>query len=482
MTLQKRICAFTAFFLCVFLLLSTLVLPVTAAPTREEALSTMDNAASVWFSHLESDRLVASKNETVNVGAGSSVKVMAGLLLCESLADDLYDEINVTSEVLSMIAPYSSGRKLGFKSTDVFAVYDLLYIALCGSYNDAFYVLALYSHGTIEAFVSAMNARAAELGMDGTHFEDLTGIVSGSRTTAEDMAKLAVVAYRNNLYMEGCSYKDYVCHTLGSSYSREVKAYNNNALISVRYGENQYEQQYFREECRGMSAGSTDADGNCVVTIAEHGAETYVCVVLGGKEIKNDTKTDKYGYIIINNLLDWVYKTYSYVQVLTPGVALATLPVSLSASTTQVRVCVNESLEKYLPKDAVLGTDITYSFRLFSTELEAPFEENTHVGYVAVIYDGEVIGVANLYTMAEAEQSLLNVVMYGFRHWLTSRGVIAGLLFFLLAMIAWIVTEYVFWYRRHRKWDKYFGDKIKLPDKMLRSRRDPDRLRNNKKQ
>ena len=119
-----------------------------------------------------------------------------------------------------------------------------------------------------------------------------------------------------------------------------------------------------------MSAGSTSADGNCVVTVAKHGNESYLCIVLGGLEIDGV----EFGYRIANRLIDWVYETYSYVEVITPEVTVCTVPVTVSDFTTEIAVRVKESFYAYLPQNAELGKDVTYSIRLNQEALEAPVE------------------------------------------------------------------------------------------------------------
>lgn len=456
-----RLCALG---LCLLFCMPLVSLSSVAADNATE-LPSMDEARAVWLSHLESGRLVASKAENTSVGAGSSVKVMSGLLLCELFANKnkMYDRIYIGEDVWRAAESYG-GYRLDIEQGDEFTAYDLLYAAICGSYNNTFYILAYYiTNGSIEAFVDMMNARATALGMNNTYFEDVTGVAGASRTTARDMATLATVAYQNADYMTLCDTTDYAC----SSAKRSYQFYNNNSLVC------QYkETKYYQDSCHGMSAGSTTADGNCVVTIAKHDMETYVCVVLGGTE----TSMEKFGYRIANRLVDWVYETYSYVAVVSPDINICTVPVTVSDLVTTVRVRTKDTLYAYLPT----GAEYTYSIRLTNTELEAPFEDGTFVGYVAVIYDGRVIGTASLYTVGGAERSALISSIKAIKAWTQKRAVIAGIFFFLIACIAWGVAEYILWRRRRHKWDKYFSDKMKVPDKMMKQRSDPNRLRDRK--
>ncbi len=459
-------------FFCAYLIL--LSFPFSAVAAEEIEIPSMKEASAVWFSHVESGILVASKQEAANVGAGSSVKVMSGLLLCEALSGRLGEQILLDDAIWEMASPKFIGHCLKLQRGDIISVKDLLYAAVCGSYNDAFYTLAVYLDGSCDAFLERMNRRGAELGMEHTRFEDATGVVSGSRTTAADMAKLVSVAYQNDLYMTLCQT---VSYQFSSVKDPNWSFYNNNALVC------QYQEtKYYQKHCFGMSAGSSD-DGNCVLTVAKHNNETYICVVLGGSTIKDGASTEQYGYRIVNRLVDWVYDTYTYMEIVSPNVDICTVPVTVSDMTSEVSLRTKETLSAYLPRTAELGQDIVYSIRLNDEALEAPFEEGTFAGYLAVIYDGRVLGTVKLYTAAGAERSGLISSLLSIQALTQNRAVVAGLLFFIVAITAWIVTEAIIRSRRRHRWDKYFSNKMEDMDVVIRSTTpDPDRLRKPPKQ
>ncbi len=444
--LSQRIVCFLLVFVFLFALLPFTVFASTPASPS------MDEASAVWFSHIESDLLICSKNENANVGAGSSVKVLSGLLFCELLHKRRSEEIYISDELLDFV-PSSSGRSLHIEEGDLITVEQLLYAAVCGSYNDAFYLLAAYAMGSVEAFLELMNARALELGATQTTFSDITGILDGSRTTASDMAKIAFTAYQNELYMSACTTVSFPF----SSIKLNKTIYNRNALVC------QYEtQKYYNKYCLGMSAGTTSKDGNCVVTVSERNGERYLCVVLGAQE----TNDVEYGYRIANRLIDWVYATYSYHEVISPNTQICTLPVTVSDMTSEVAVYVKESLYAYLPADVTLGEDVTYSIRLTQTELEAPVQKDQFVGYVAVIYEGRVLGTVSLYTAEGAERSSIISSLKLIESWSKSRSVRAGAIFFVLALASYLSVEYVLYKRRRNKWNRYFSNKVELPDHM----------------
>ena len=448
-------------------LLTSLLLLLCALPfstlAAESNLPSMGEAASVYLKHLESGRVVCSKDETYLLGAGSTVKMMAGLLLCERFEAYSQQSVVITQELYDAV-PRLHGRSLKLTVGEETTIDHLLFAAICGSYNDAFYVLAAFAAGSVDAFIDEMNSRATIMGLKNTVFEDVTGIVDGSRTTAEEIAQIALAAYQNPYYMA-------ICNTVSFEYFSSAKSqnvYNNNKLVCVYQ-----DQKYYNKKCIGMSAGSTTRDGNCVVTIAKQNDQTYVCVVMGGKEMDGI----EFGYRIANRVVDWVFASYTYMQVLAPNTKICTINVATSDTASALDVIAKDSLHAYLPKGLEFGKDITYSIRLTETELEAPVKKDQFVGYVAVLYNGQVLGTAPLYTAGEASRSSIGSGLGAIRSWLENRAVIAGIAFFVLGVTAYVVIAYILQRRRHSRWDRYFSDKVELPDYM----RTPSRKKKDKK-
>ena len=58
-------------------------------------------------------------------------------------------------------------------------------------------LLATWDAGSIPAFVAKMNAAAARLGMDHSHFADASGVNPGSESTASDLLKVAALDMAN---------------------------------------------------------------------------------------------------------------------------------------------------------------------------------------------------------------------------------------------------------------------------------------------
>ncbi|MBQ8310119.1 MAG: D-alanyl-D-alanine carboxypeptidase [Clostridia bacterium] len=455
---QKKLFKTTVFLLCILLLFVSLPF---ASFAEQAPLPSLKEAAAAYLYHIESESLICSKEENTNLGAGSTVKVMAGLLFCEQLAERQNERVAITAKLLQSV-PSVAGYSLKIEEGDIFTVRQLLFAAICGSYNDAIYILGAYLYGSVEQCIDQMNLRAVELGANQTSFMDVTGINSGSRTTVADLAKITRVAWQNALYMEICNAKSFYLST--EFFSKTI--YNRNALISTQGGA---VNKYYNEYCNGMSAGSTSSDGNCVVTVAKHNKETYLCIVLGGQEIDGD----EYGYRITNRLIDWVYATYSYVEVISPEIDVCTIPVTVSDFTTEVRVRTKKAFSAYLPRGAEVGKDVTYSIRLNNTVLEAPVDEDCFVGYIAIVYQNKILETLELYTVERAERSSIASGLKWIQSLTEDRAVRAGFIFFILAISAWLITEYLLARRRRHKWDKYFSDKMEISETFLTKDQSP---------
>ena len=430
------------FLICITAFLS--LLPASAEGV-EIQIPSMEEATAVYFYHIEQEELIASKNEDIPINAGSTAKVMAGLIACEQLADRRNELVEVTAEMLEQ----TGGRTLKIKVGDQLTVEQLLYIALCGSYNDAYDILACYIAGSLEDYTGEMNRRAAELGAVDTVFTDASGIDDNSRTTAKDIAKIALAAYEDPLYMQITSTARYSCPETLKMDAQIIS--NRNALIYSTAT-----TAYHNDRCLGMSAGNTSRAGSCVVTAATNGTDSYLCIVMGAYE----TDERDFGYTVANRLINWVYDTYAYTEVITPDTLVCTLPVTVSDMTSEVEIRTKASLSCYLPVGIDLEKDITYSVRLIYQSLEAPVTEGTMVGYVAILYSGRTIDTLPLYTAGTAERSSFVSSLKSIQALTQSRVFRAGAIFFAVVLCAWILTEYILLQRRRHKWDKYFSMKM----------------------
>ncbi len=442
--------------IAVFLLVAVVLSLGTSrafAESSAEPFPDVSKASAVYFYHLESGRCMGAKNEDAVLPAGTTVRLLSGLIFCEELADRQGEWITVEE---SMLRETSGYYRYGMEAGERYTVEQLLYLSVCGGYNDAFYVLAsVLGDGSVQAFVEWMNRRAAELGATATTLMDPSGIADSSVTTALDLFLISRSVIENELYVR---ISGSVFYDLNGS--RRIE--NRNALISSA----QENGKYYNALCRGLSAGNTQRGGWSVVTLSQKDNDRYLCIVLGGEESLGE-QTEKYGYVIANRLIRWGYANYSYLEVLTPDTVICTIPVEVSDLVEEVQVKPAESLFFYLPADVSVGEELQLNVRLMYESLEAPVGAGTHVGYVAVIYEGEILGTAAIYTAEEAPRGAFVGGLKRIQSLTEHRAVRAGLIFFAVALVGWILTEYLLKRARHHKWDRYFSEKIDTSETFL---------------
>ena len=106
---------------------------------------------------------------------------------------------------------------------------EMLQLALMSSENRAASCLARNYPGGTQAFVEAMNRKAASLGMLQTHFNDATGLSSENVATARDLARMVQAAAGYPLIRE---FTTTASHSVEIGPSGRVLGFNNtNSLV-----------------------------------------------------------------------------------------------------------------------------------------------------------------------------------------------------------------------------------------------------------
>jgi D-alanyl-D-alanine endopeptidase (penicillin-binding protein 7) len=137
------------------------------------------------------------KNSKVALPIASITKLMTGLIVVEAKLD-MNEILTVTEDDVDREKFTTSRLAVGSQMTRG----DMLHIALMSSENRAAAALGRNYPGGVAGFVTAMNAKAQELGMYDTRYVDSSGLSSKNVASARDLAKLAMVAYQQPLLRE----------------------------------------------------------------------------------------------------------------------------------------------------------------------------------------------------------------------------------------------------------------------------------------
>lgn len=251
--------------------------PTTAATTQPTTRSPLNPAFSP--SSLESEIVLlvrASDGEAlIDQGGGETIypasmtKIMTVLVAIENL-DDLQEEITLDESMYAFIYE-SSASVAGFVENESVRAIDLLYGAMLPSGAEASIGLAQRISGSEEAFVRLMNERAAEIGMEDSHFTNVTGLHDEDHyTTAADISLLVRRAVENELFLKIFTTR------------RHSTAATNMHPDGITFYSTLFSHLESPEldgaTMLGGKTGYTSAAGQCLASLASRGGEQYVLV------------------------------------------------------------------------------------------------------------------------------------------------------------------------------------------------------------
>ncbi len=202
----------------------------------------------------------------------SVTKVMTLLLVMEAVDGGkiaLTDMVNVSAKAASM-----GGSQVYLKEGETMSVEEMLKCVVIASANDCAVALAEFVAGSEESFVAAMNARAAELGMVNTKFENTNGLddtATNHVTSARDIAIMsrALISHPKILEYSGIWMDTIRDCSFGLT--------NTNRLVRFYPG------------CTGLKTGSTAKAKFCISATAERDGLSLICVIMAAetRDIRN---------------------------------------------------------------------------------------------------------------------------------------------------------------------------------------------------
>lgn len=405
-------------------MVSFLILPSSAI---EPTGVNLDGAQGIYLYNIENDKILYEKNADQKIQPVSTVKIMAGLIATENLADRLDEVIVVTESMIANVV----GQHYNIMPGHNLSVKDLLYLAFCGGCHKSINILACVISGNPANFITLMNTKAKMLGMNDTFYSNATGMDSDTMyTTVNDIAKLCLAASKNPLLMQITTTDAYTTERLGD---RNFTFENRNYLVGTGYT-----PLYYNPLCHGLSAGSTIDSGYCVATIADNGDLSYLCIVMGAGTAESGRIQS---YDIANDIIDWAYTSWGYVEIISEGVTVCEMPVTMSMDIDSVIVVPAKSISAYLPTSTLLGTDITYNYSLNSEKLQAPVSEGAFVGVITAYKDGKEVATVDLVTKTSVAQSEVLYTLTKIKEISQSRIFIASVIFAICFTVLYILIK-----------------------------------------
>ena len=279
---------FLVFLLCMTLFLGN-VLPVRAA--------TEITAPSAILLEASTGQVIYEKNATERRSPASITKIMTLLLIFEALSErkvSLQDEVVTSAHAKSM-----GGSQVFLEEGETQTLETMIKCIVIASGNDASVAVAEHIAGSEADFVEKMNAKATELGMVDTHFEDCCGLTDSDShyTTAKDVAimsreltvKYPEVFTYTRIWMED------ITHVTRRGSSTFTLSSTNKLLKWYQW-------------TTGLKTGSTAKAKFCISATASKDGMDLIAVIMGAPDPKerfhDAEKLLNYGFSVSNLYVD----------------------------------------------------------------------------------------------------------------------------------------------------------------------------------
>ena len=343
--------------------------PLALPPVSEEPLLEVPplhpDCAAALLMEADSGQIIFQMNADSQRPVASVTKVMTILLTLEQIdAGRVSPEDAVT---VSQAAAGMGGSQVLLDVNERQTVDTLLNCMIVGSANDAAVALAEALYGSEALCVEAMNRRAAELGMEGTHFENCTGLpAQGQHTTARDVAVMSRQMFAHPRYFD---YAGVWMEDIAHGDGRVTQLVNTNKLLKLCDG------------CDGGKTGSTKEAGYCVSATAKRGDMRLIAVVLGAA-------SGKERFAIAREMLEYGFANYRKYPVAVRGTRVkGMLPVT-GGEAEGVALALDGDLTLLVNKGDEQRVQLLPEL---PEAVPAPVEAGQQVGSVAVAVDGREI-------------------------------------------------------------------------------------------
>jgi D-alanyl-D-alanine carboxypeptidase (penicillin-binding protein 5/6) len=255
------------------------------------------------------------------------------------------------------------GTQVFLEVGEQMSVEDLLKSVIIASANDAAVVLAEAIAGSEESFVAMMNLRAAELGMNNTHFENTNGLDDTATNHVTSALDIAIMS------------RELIGH-------KKILEYSSTWMDTIRNGEfgltNTNRLVRFYRGATGLKTGSTAKAGFCISVTAERDGTSLIAVIMGAesRDVRNECA---------KKLLDYGFSNYESYS--SPMPELPELYVK--GGTDELCSLTVGGFSTVLKKGD--GARVVCKLELPEL-LVAPVLEGDKIGEAVFSLDGEIIG------------------------------------------------------------------------------------------
>ena len=274
-------------FVMITVLITLVLLPF---PVQAAELKVAGKSAALM--DVATGTVLYEANSHERLAPASVTKVMTMLLIMEAVDSG---KIAMTDTVTASEAAAAKGGSQKYQKVgETMSVSDMLKSIAVSSANDCACAMAEHIAGSEEAFVAQMNQKAAELGMQDTHFVNCTGLDDGEnaeehRTSAYDIAIMSRELLKNH---------------------PDIKQFTTIWMDTVRNGtfglSNTNKLVRFYQGATGLKTGYTSGAGYCLSATAQRDGMELIAVVMGADTSANRNAACK-------QLLDYGFANFAVI-------------------------------------------------------------------------------------------------------------------------------------------------------------------------
>ena len=364
----------------IVLLTLILIIPSLSITTRAD----LELASpSVTLMESSTGQILYEQNADEQRSPASITKIMTLILIFDELDKgnlELTDQVTTSAHAKSM-----GGSQVFLEEGEQQTVEVMIKCIVISSGNDASVAMAEHIAGSEGEFVSRMNARAKELGMNSTNFEDCCGLTDSTNhyTTARDVALMSreLVTHYPQILGYSSIWMEDITHVTKQG-SKPFTLSNTNKLVRSYDG------------CVGLKTGSTSLAKYCVSAVAEREGVQLIAVVMGAPDYKvrfaDAASMLNYGFGICNLYVDENQVELGNIRV--------------KGGTEKQVGCTYEGEFRYLDTEGKALDQIEKNIEM-PESVKAPVKKGDHAGKAVYTLDGKEIGHVNLVYGGKVEKA-----------------------------------------------------------------------------
>ena len=330
---------------------------LTLLPIKAEAVNMQVAGKSALLMDIATGTVLYEQNAHEKLAPASVTKVMTMLLIMEAIDDRKidWDDMVTASET----AAAKGGSQVYLKVGETMTVADMVKSIAVSSANDCACAMAEHIAGSEAGFVEKMNQRAAELGMQDTHFVNCTGLdddpeAAQHLTSAYDIAIMSRELMKNHPDIQ-----KYTTIWMDTIRDGTFGLANTNKLIRFYPG------------ATGLKTGFTANAGYCLSATAQRDGLGLIAVVMGCA-----TSQERFG--ACKQLLDYGFANFALVA---PQLTADNrVPVKLGTADS-VKAVPGEDVQLLIDKSQ--RDSVTTEIKLDS-EVGAPVSRGQKLGTMTV--------------------------------------------------------------------------------------------------